>query len=155
MTLYYAQTKSWTLQSRCDCYLASTFRPGVVVLVTGSGWKQGKLIEERINDIPYDSVFVLSSDCVEWVTLGWSFLLFYIIVVVIILFYFFFSKERHHCVCQLPLASFSLVAQSNISSSSEMSQGGGGAQGNIWKKGDILGFETKCKKQQVHKGHFG
>lgn len=94
----------------------------------------------------------LPSDCVEWVTSGCSRLLFYIIVVVN---FFFFLAKRGTALCQLPLASFSLVAQSNISSSSEMSQGGGGAQGNIWKKGNILGFESKCKKQQVHKGHFG
>ncbi|TMS14134.1 E3 ubiquitin-protein ligase RNF43 [Larimichthys crocea] len=51
-------------------------------------------------------------------------------------------------------------AESSVSSSSETSQGGG-TQGNIWKKGDISAFESKCKKQQENtfpwdsaKGYF-
>jgi len=46
------------------------------------------------------------------------------------------------------------VAESNVSSSPETSQAGG-TQGNIWKRGNISAFESKCKKQQVHNGHFG
>lgn len=67
----------------------------------------------------------------------------------------FFEQRRWLEVqWQLPLSAFTLAAESNISSSSETSRGGV-TQRNIWKKEDISAFESKCKKQQVHNGHFG
>lgn len=52
------------------------------------------------------------------------------------------------------MASSPSVAESNVSDEPETNHGGG-TQGNIWKKGDISAFQGKCKKQQVHNGHFG
>ncbi|KAG8008247.1 E3 ubiquitin-protein ligase RNF43, partial [Nibea albiflora] len=69
-------------------------------------------------------------------------------VVVVVVVVVMAQRQGLEMQWQLPLASFPSVAESSVSSSSETSQGGG-TQGNIWKKGDISAFESKCKKQQA------
>lgn len=66
----------------------------------------------------------------------------------------FKKKKKKRQQQQLTLAPVSSEAASSGFSTSEASWGGG-TQGNIWKKGDFLAFQSQCETQQVHNGHVG
>lgn len=91
-------------------------RPGWDVPGMGSGWKQGKLIEGWINHSPRDNVFV--SSCLL-VCRGWCWPLLYLPAVVL------GKKEAGNAMAAAFWPLFLSVARSNVSSSSETSQGGG------------------------------